>query len=226
MATFAEIVTRVELNTGRSDKTTVIQTRLTDTLQELQRLQNRYFMEEIATRLLVEDQQDYKVPADFKDIKNIYLLETDATWGNDPLDKWTMEEGRQRFNADDTGDPTGYSVYREGIWVWPPKPDAAAALKKLHLEYFKYLAVITGAGSNELTLRWPDLVETWTTWKFYSKLPNSNEEAIFWRDQALIMEKDLTKYSNDYRMKAKVVMRVRTSPRQRDLSSARPFGGR
>ena len=226
MATFAGIVTQVEENTGRDDKTAVIQTRVTQALNEIQRRGTHYFMEELATRVLVVNEQDYSVPSDFKDIKNIYLLEADGTWTKDrPLDQWSLEEGRFEFNADDTGDPVAYTIFRKAIWVWPPKPQDAA--KKLHLEYYKFIDPITGAQTNELTLVWPDLVEAWATWKFYSGLPHAVEEASFWQKMAGGLYADLTVYSNQYRLRGKVVMKVRTTPRMvSGRRQGRVFGGR
>lgn len=226
MATYAEIVTQVEENTGRDDKTAIIQTRVTEALQQIQRRGTHYFMEELATRPLVVDEQDYDVPLDFKDIKNIYLLEADNTWTSDrPLDQWSFEEGRMEYNADDEGDPVAYTIFRKGIWVWPPKPQDTA--KKLHLEYYKFLATITGASSNELTTVWPDLVEAWATWKFYSGLPHAVEEAQFWQKQAGVLYDDLKVYSNQYRIRGKVVMKVRSTPRMiSGRRKSRVFGGR
>ena len=224
MPTFTDIVNRIIETTGRSDKSSTIQGRVTDSLLEIQRLHNHYFAEQLSTTPIVVDQQDYAVPTDFKDIKNLYLQSSDGTWGRDPLPKLTMEFAREKYNADDTGDPEGYTVYRSAIFVWPPKPKDDT--KKLLLEYWKFLAAISGTSTNELTITWPDLVEAWATWKFYAKLPAAEEQAKFWQAMAFAQQMELVKYTNDQRLKTKTVMPIRTSPRERDRSRFLPFGGR
>lgn len=235
MASVDDIQTRIEQITGRDDKSTRIQTRILGAINEIQRRNNHYFMEEAESIDLVADQQTYvfadELTATYKDLRNIWLLDSDGAWNEDPLEKITMEEARQRWSYDDEGDPEAYSIFKETIYVWPPEPQDAD--KDLHVEFYKYLDVLEFAqspteDSNELTTRWDDLIEAWATWKFYTELPgdSAGEEAKRWMSIALSFYEELIKYSNTIRLKDKGVMKVRTSPRQVDKSRRLPFGGR
>lgn len=225
MATFTDIVNRIIESTGRSDKQTTIEGRAGDAITEIQRLHNHYFMEEIATRALVVDADDYDVPTDFKDPINVWLIDSTGAWGQKPIEFLSLEEGRFRWNVTDEGDPEAYSVYRRSLFVWPPKPKDAT--KSLLLEYYKFLPTISGSQSNELTITWPDLIEAWATWKFYSKLPNAEDQATFWQKQAEPQFAELKGYSNRYRMKSATRMKVRTTPTQTQRPrGAIVFGGR
>jgi len=84
MATVGAIQTIIEENTGRDDKSAVIQQRILDALQELQRRDNHYFME-VSEKFddLIVDQQIYTFASSdltntYRDITNIYLLDTDS----------------------------------------------------------------------------------------------------------------------------------------------------
>lgn len=217
MANINTIVSTIEATTGRSDKTTEIQAAVAQALLEIQRRDNHYFMEEIAVRDLVIDKQDYDFPADMKDLKNIYLLDSDGTWSRDPLTQLSFEEARVIYQVDDDGEPEAYTIFRDAFFVWPPKPDDAT--QDLHLEYYKFLTVITGTQSNEITNRWQDLVEAWATWRFYKTLPNADEEAVRWEGLARPLYEDLVTYSVQRRIKGKWGMRIRTGTR---LVSALP----
>ena len=212
MASFDTIVTNIITITGRSDKQTLIESTLTASITEIQRRDNHYFMEEIVTRDIVVDTQDYDLPSDFKDMKNIYLVDSDGTWQPDPLEQLSFEEARQLYNADDEGEPRAFTIFRTAFFVWPPKPDDDT--QDLFLEYYKFLATISGSQSNELTNTWENLVEAWTTWRFYMKLPNAHEEALAWEKLARPLYEDLVTYSNQKRLKGKYGMKIRTGPRQ------------
>ncbi len=211
MATFDGIVANIITITGRSDKQTLIENTLTASLREIQRRDNHYFMEEIATRDLVLDRQDYDLPADFKDMINIYRLDSDGTWHEDPLSQMSFEEARYIWNDDDTGEPFAFTIFRDAFFVWPPKPDDDT--QDLQLIYYKFLADITAGQSNELTTVWENLTEAWTTWRFYMKLPNAQEEAAHWQQLARPLYEDLVTYSNQKRLKGKYGMKIRTGPR-------------
>jgi len=219
MATFDAIVANIITITGRSDKQVLIESTLTASLKELQRRDNHYFMEEIATRDLVIDQQDYDLPSDFKDMVNVYRLDEDGSWRTDPLDQLSFEEARNLWNVDDEGEPEAYTIFRDAFFVWPPKPDDDT--QDLHLEYYKFLPDLVGGQSNELTVTWEDLVEAWATWRFYKKLPNAHDEALVWQELARPLYEDLVTYSNQKRLKGKYGMKIRTGPRQVNQFSRR-----
>lgn len=225
MATFADIATRVVQNTGRDDKQTQIEDRVKDSMKEIQRLHNLYFMEEIATRALVVDRQDYDVPADFKDVNTFWAKDTAGEFIKPPLLQFTFEEAREKYSKDDGGTPEAFTIYRAALFVWPPKPKSAS--ETLHLEYYKFLPDISGGSSNELTINWADLVESWATWQFYAKLPNANDEADFWQKLAQLKFQELVKFSNAKKLKNKIGMRISDSPRLVPKNRlGRPFGGR
>lgn len=234
MATFGAIQTIIEENTGRDDKSTVIQARITDAVQEIQRKDNHYFME-VSEKYedVIVDQQKYPfsssdISNDYRDITNLWSLDSAGLWKKDSLELMPLEEARFRWDADAEGDPEAYSLVADSIWIWPPKPQDAT--RDLWFDGYQYLASFSfPAGTNELSQKFPDLVEAWATWRFYAKLPNASEEAEFWGKLAIVLYEDLVTYSNSRRLKGKTVMKVRTTPRMvhgGDSRGARPFGGR
>lgn len=230
MATVGAIQTTIEQTTGRDDKSTVIQARILEAINEIQRRGNHYFMEDTKALDLVVDQQQYTpgvgiASATFKDISAIWTLDSDGNWDHDPLENLSFEEARQKYQADDEGDPEAYTFWRDKIYVWPPKPQDAT--KDIHVEQYVFLAALTfPSGTNELTGTWPDLVEAWATWKFYAKLPGAEEQARFWQPIAEIEYLKLVDYSHKKHLGGKHVLRVFTSPKLRSRSRALPFGGR
>lgn len=224
MATIADIETRVSGYTGRDDLASRIATAVQDAIVQIQRKGNHYFMEEVAERSLVVNRQDYAVPSDFKDAGDFYLLEANGEVNLPPLEQISFEEGQENFGMLRQGDPEKYSLYRGALWVWPPKPQDAA--KKLRLGYYKFLPTISGGSSNELTTQWPDLVTTWATAWFYAQLPNAEKQSEFWFKLAAPTYEELVRFSNAKKLKNKVVLRPRTSPRMRDIRTSRVFGGR
>jgi len=234
VATVGEIQTIIEENTGRDDKSAVIQQRILDAILEIQRRDNHYFME-VSEKFedLIVDQQIYPFSASdltntYRDITNIYLLDSDGTWTKDsPLELLSLEEAKYFWNADDEGDPEAYSFVFNSVHVWPPKPQDAT--QDLFFDGYTFLPVLSfPAGTNELTEQFPDLVEAWATWKFYAKLPHANEEADFWQRIAKPLYEDLVTYSISRRLRGKTVIKIRTTPRQVSgrRRGTRPFGGR
>lgn len=224
MATVTQIEQRVQDSTGRDDLSARIATAVQDALLEIQRKGNHYFLEEMAERALVVDRQDYNVPSDFKDVGTFYLLDANGELVLPPLEQISMEEGHEEFGRLDKGSPEKFTIYRGALWVWPPKPQLIT--EKLRLEYFKFLAAISGGSSNELTVNWSDLVTAEATWQFYSQLPNAEKQATFWKGVADVKYAQLERFSGLKKLKGKVVMRPRTSPRLRDTRRNRIFGGR
>lgn len=224
MATVTQIEQRVQDSTGRDDLSARIATAVQDALLEIQRKGNHYFLEEMAERALVVDRQDYNVPSDFKDVGTFYLLDANGELVLPPLEQISMEEGHEEFGRLDKGSPEKFTIYRGALWVWPPKPQLTT--EKLRLEYFKFLAAISGGSSNELTVNWSDLVTAEATWQFYSQLPNAEKQATFWKGVADVKYAQLERFSGLKKLKGKVVMRPRTSPRLRDTRRNRIFGGR
>lgn len=224
MATVTQIEQRVQDITGRDDLAARIVTAVQDALLELQRKGNHYFMEEVSERALVVDRQDYIVPLDFKDAGTFYLLDANGELVLPPLEQISMEEGHEQFGKLDKGSPEKYTLYRGALWVWPPKPQLIT--EKLRLEYFKFLPTISGGQSNELTTNWSDLVTAEATWQFYSQLPNAEKQATFWKGVTDVKYAQLERFSGLKKLKGKVVMRPRTSPRLRDTRRNRIFGGR
>lgn len=235
MATAGTLQTRIENITGRDDLSTRIQTRILGAILEIQRRHNHYFMEFIEDEPMVQNQQEYPLiaglTADYKDLKNIYRVDTSGsitTWDDgDPLDMYTFEEARHKWNADDEGDPEAYTLFNEIVYVWPPRPQVTT--KSLRIEGYEFLTALTFPnGTNILTTRWDDLIEAWATWRFYLELPGerADEEATRWGRIAVELNESLTKFSNSYRLKDKGVMKIRTSPRQVLGKPGRPFGGR
>lgn len=232
MATVGAIQTRIEDITGRDDLSSRIQTRILGAIKEIQRRNNHYWSEESEDIDIVADQQTYvladELMASYKDLINVWLLDSDGLWNTTPLKKYTMEEARHEWNADDEGDPEAYTLFKETIYVWPPKPQDAT--KDLRIEFYKYLTVLSfPSGTDTITADWDDLVEAWATWKLYKELPGemSSEEAKRWEEIALGFYEQLQNFSNTKRMKDKTVMKVRTSPKEyRSQRNRRPFGGR
>lgn len=224
MATVAQIETRVINNTGRDDLTSRIADAVQDAMLQMQRKGNHYFMEEVSERLLIVDRQDYSVPTDFKDAGDFYLLDSNGEVILPPLEQISFEEGQERWGMLTKGDPEAYSLYRGALWVWPPKPQDNT--KELRLGYYKFLPTISGSTSNELTASWADLVVTWATAWFYAQLPNAEKQSEFWFKLAAPMYDELVRFSNSKKLKNKVVLRPRTSPRMRDRRMRRVFGGR
>jgi hypothetical protein len=226
MATVNQIQARIEETTGRADKATIIQERILDSILEIQREGNHYFMEEITTRSLVVDRQDYLLPTDYHDIASVWLIDANSLWSQTPLEPLIFEEARRKYASDDEGSPEAYTIWRQAIFVWPPKPQLIT--EKLHLDYYKYLTVMDfdGSDSNEITAQWGDLVEAWATFMFYAKLPGSEEQAAFWKAIADPLYARLVKTSHSYHMQNKVVMKVFDSPKLKSKTTARAFGGR
>lgn len=225
MATVTQIETRVTDNTGRDDLASRIAAAVQDALLQIQRKGNHYFMEEVSERALVLNQQDYSVPSDFKDAGDFYLLDVNGEVVLPPLEQISFEEGQENYGMLQKGDPEKYSLYRGALWVWPPLPQDVAG-KKLRLGYYKFLAAVAGAQSNELTIRWSELVTSWATAWFYAQLPNAEKLSEFWFSLATTLYDELVRFSTSSKLKNKVVLRPRTSPRMRDNRRRRIFGGR
>jgi len=160
--------------------------------------------------------------------------ETTATFGIS-LDSVPLEGPRTEgflladYNLLDTGAPERFSDDRGELRVWPPRPDEADRWS-LRLRYYKYLPELSGSQTNELTLRWADLVEARATAKFYITLPQGAKEAVEWNKRVDHPRKGmpgLIRVSNQRRLTDFSLLRKElTHQRTRGRTAGYPFWGR
>ena len=231
MANIDDIRATIIATTGRSDKQSVIEDRIQQAIIDIQRQGNHYFMEDTATIAIVVDQPEYTptvglMNSTFKEVSAIWSVDVDGLWDQSPIESLGLEEAREKYNADDEGETQAYTFWRGKILVWPPKPQDDT--RDLLVEQYVFLPTLAfdAMASNEITATWPDLLEAWATWRFYSKLPNAQDEAKFWKPIADEEYLKLVQYSHKKHLQGKHVLKYFTSPKLRSRARALPFGGR
>ena len=149
------IIDQVYANVNRTDLTrTMILQFLNNRQDQICNFDNFSFMEVQSTAPTIASQQTYSFPSDYKDQLHMMLIE--GTTKVD-LTKWVGPQAEKSYTDTETeGRPYAYWVWDDSYFLYPI-PDEEYDLM---LKYYKYLANLTDAASEEnvLAQRWSDLL--------------------------------------------------------------------
>ena len=174
MTDFATLTSEVLDDLKRSDLTAQAQTKIKNAIKFYSR-RKFWFLEQRSTTTLIDGQEYYGLPADFRDESSLVITVNNWTY---PLNKRTYEILEAWFvkSATFTGYPTDYAIYDEQLRLHPI-PNGSHVMT---LSYYKELPVLgAGTDSNAWTDEGSELIKARAEKILYAQTIRDRQSATF-----------------------------------------------
>ena len=188
MTDFGTLTTEVLDDLKRSDLTAQAQTKIKSAIKYYER-RKFWFLEQRSTTTLVDGQEYYGLPADFRDESSLVITVNNWTY---PLNKRTYEILEAWFvkSATFTGYPTDYAIYDEQLRLYPI-PNGAHVMT---LSYYKQLATLSAAtDANAWTSEGAELIKARAEKVLYAQTIRDQKSSTF---MAGIEKEELTQHES------------------------------
>ena len=143
----------------------------------------KYEFEDGTVALLVLNQANYALPADFRRMLWVKVVDgTKPVTSNEaviPMVTNTLSDFQQTRDMDATGDGPGFTYIEDGdLYVWPLPNATAVATYSLKFKYVKYPAELTGVDTPIFPAEWHFILGHYIRYRAFASKPGGSNKAF------------------------------------------------
>lgn len=142
----------------------------------------KYEFEDGTVALLVLNQANYALPADFRRMLWVKIVDgTKPVTSNEtviPMVTNTLSDFQQTRDMDATGDGPSFAYIEDGdLYVWPLPNATAVATYSLKFKYVKYPAELTGVDTPIFPAEWHFILGHYIRYRGFASKPGGSNKA-------------------------------------------------
>jgi len=143
----------------------------------------KYEFEDGTVALLVLNQANYALPADFRRMLWVKIVDgTKPVTSNEaiiPMVTNTLSDFQQTRDMDATGTGPSYTYIEDGdLYVWPLPNATAVATYSLKFKYVKYPAELTGVGTPIFPAEWHFILGHYIRYRAFASKPGGSNKSF------------------------------------------------
>ena len=143
----------------------------------------KYEYEDGTVALLVLNQANYALPADFRRMLWVKIVDgTKPVTSNEaiiPMVTNTLSDFQQTRDMDATGTGPSYTYIEDGdLYVWPLPNATAVATYSLKFKYVKYPAELTGVGTPIFPAEWHFILGHYIRYRAFASKPGGSNKSF------------------------------------------------